>query len=474
MLAAPAGAAADPAHRVELADIVRARGAAYQHAHPLCRAQRRALRAIADRRTVALGGHRAVCTTCGAERLTYNSCRNRHCPKCQSVATERWLVARRREVLPIPYFHVVFTLPHALNPLAQSHPRLIYRLLFHAAASTLLRFGRDPRHLGGDLGVTAVLHTWGQTLTQHVHVHCVVTGGALARDGTRWIPAHANFLFPVRALAKVFRGRYLAGLRRAFDQGALQFAGSLASLAEPAAFAAWLEALRTQAWVVYCKPPFAGPEHVLAYLGRYTHRVAISNDRLVGVGDGRVRFRWRDYADGDRVKVLALAVDEFLRRFLLHVVPAGFVRIRHFGLLANRHRATALAQCRALLSQPPPPMDPPESVRDLLLRVTGIDIERWPSVSAGPAPPDRGPRPRARRLGHVVTPARHSHSPPRPAPPAPARPCAYSSSSRASRASPDAGAPAPTRSPGHPSTMLGSTAPPIPAQFALLLASPPR
>ncbi len=378
-----AGAAVAHGPRVELADIVRAHGAAYQATHPLGHAQRRALRAIAVCRTAALGGHRAVCTTCGAERLTYNSCRNRHCPKCQRVATERWLAARHREVLPIPYFHVVFTLPHALNPLAQSHPQLLYRLLFQTATATLQRFGRDPRHLGGDLGGTAVLHTWGQTLTQHVHVHCVVTGGALARDGTRWIPARPGFLFPVRALAKVFRGRYLAGLRRAFDRGDLHLTGGLAPLADPAALTAWLAELRAQAWVVYCKPPFAGPEHVLAYLGRYTHRVALSNDRLVAVADGRVRFRWRDYADGDRLKIMDLAVDEFLRRFLLHVVPDGFVRIRHFGLLANRRRTAALAQCRALLAQPPPPPAPAESVRDLMMRVTGIDIERCPSCQQG-------------------------------------------------------------------------------------------
>lgn len=382
-LAAPAGVGAERARRVELADIVRAHGAVYQPAHPLCRAQRRALRAIATCRTAALGGHRAVCPACGAERITYNSCRNRHCPKCQRVATERWLTARRREVLPIPSFHVVFTLPHALNPLAQSHPRLIYRLLFHAAASTLTRFGRDPRHLGGALGVTAVLHTWGQPLTQHVHVHCVVTGGGLARDGTRWIPARPGFLFPVRALAQVFRGRSLAGLRQAFDRGDLHLTGGLATLAEPAAFAAWLDELRAQAWVVYCKAPFAGPEHVLAYLGRYTHRIALSNDRLLAVADGRVRFRWRDYADGNRVKGLDLDADEFLRRFRLHVVPDGFVRIRHFGLLANRRRAAALAQCRALLAQPAPPTGPPESARALMLRLTGIDIERCPSCQQG-------------------------------------------------------------------------------------------
>ena len=266
--------------------------------------------------------------------------------------------------------------------------RLVYRLLFQAAASTLTRFGRDPRHLGGDLGVTAVLHTWGQTLTQHVHVHCLVTGGALARDGTRWIPARPGFLFPVRALAQVFRGRYLAGLQRAFARGELHFTGGLAPLAEPAAFAAWVTELRQHAWVVYCKPPFAGPEHVLAYLGRYTHRVALSNDRLLTLSAGRVRFRWRDYADGDRVKVMELDADEFLRRFLLHVVPDRFVRIRHIGLLANRCRAATLAQCRAVLAQPPPPaLTEVESVRALLLRVMGIDIERCPVCRLGALQP---------------------------------------------------------------------------------------
>jgi hypothetical protein len=379
-----AGVAPEGRPRVELADIVRAQGPAYERTHALSRAQRHALRAIARCRTAALGGHRAVCTACGTERITYNSCRNRHCPKCQRVATERWLAARRRELLPIPYFHVVFTLPHQLNPLAQSHPRLIYRLLFHAAASTLLRFGRDPRHLGGNVGVTAVLPTWGQTLAPHVHVHCLVTGGGLAPDGTRWMAARPDFLFPVRALAKVFRGRYLAGLQRAFDRGDLHLTGGLAALAEPAAFAAWLAGLRRSAWVVYCKPPFAGPEHVLAYLGRYPHRVALSNDRLVALADGRVRFRWRDSADGDRVKIMELDVDEFLRRFLLHIVPDGFVRIRHFGLLANRRRAGHLAQCRALLASPTgPPPEPPESVRALMLRLTGLDIDLCPVCQQG-------------------------------------------------------------------------------------------
>jgi hypothetical protein len=378
-----AGAVDARRRRVELADVFRARGAEYRRTHPLSRAQRRAMRAIEACRTAALGGHRERCEACGAERITYNSCRNRHCPKCQRLATERWLAARRRELLPIEYFHVVFTLPHALNPLAQSHPRLIYALLFQAAASTLARFGRDPRQLGGELGVTAILHTWGQNLSQHLHVHCVVTGGALSPDGARWIRARAGFLFPVRALAKLFRGTYLAALRRAFAAGPLHLTGSLAPLAEPAAFTAWLAGLRRQPWVVYCKPPFAGPEPALAYLGRYTHRVAISNERLVGLAAGRVRFRWRDYADGGRVKLMELEAEEFLRRFLLHVVPDGFVRIRHFGLLANRTRKAKLARCRALLARPVPPPAQPESARAVMLRVTGIDIELCPVCQQG-------------------------------------------------------------------------------------------
>jgi Putative transposase/Transposase zinc-binding domain len=402
-----AGATTERGSRVELADIVRAYGATYRRTHVLARAQGRALRAIEVCRTAVLGGHRAVCTTCGAERITYNSCRNRHCPKCQRVATERWLAARRRDLLPIPYFHVVFTLPHALNPLAQSHPRLIYRLLFQAAATTLARFGRDPRHLGGELGITAILHTWGQNLSQHLHVHCVVTGGALAADGSRWVAARPSFLFPVRALAKLFRGLFLADLQRAVTRGETHFTGGLAALAAPDAFAAWLTSLRTSAWVVYCKAPFAGPEHVLAYLGRYTHRVAISNDRLVACVQGRVRFHWRDYADGDRVKVLDLEAAEFLRRFLLHVVPDGFVRIRHFGLLANRTRAAKLARARARLAQPPPPPpEPPAPVRVVMLRVSGIDIDRCPVCRLG----------LLRRVG-LLPPARpDAHAPPRPGP----------------------------------------------------------
>jgi hypothetical protein len=269
------------------------------------------------------------------------------------VANERWLAARRAELLPIPYFHVVFTLPHALNALAQGNPRVVYDLLFRAATDTLLAFGRDPRHLGGTIGVTAILHTWGQTLTQHVHLHCLVTGGALSPDGTRWIASHAAFLFPVRALAVVFRAKYLDALRAAHAAHRLACAGGTATLGDPAAFARFLDTLHTTDWVVYAKPPFGGADHVLAYLARYTHRVAISQHRLVDFIAGTVRFRYRDYADHDRLKVLALDGPEFLRRFLLHVLPTGFVRIRHAGLFGNRNRHARLDRCRALLGVSP-------------------------------------------------------------------------------------------------------------------------
>jgi hypothetical protein len=370
--------------RVELAALVRTHGAAYRQAHRLTRGQHRALRAIAACRTAALGGHTEACDHCGALRIAYNSCRNRHCPKCQRLAKARWLAARRADLLPVEYFHVVFTRPHALNPLAQGNPRVLYGLLFQAARETLATFGDEPRHLGGEIGGIAILHTWGQTLEQHLHLHCVVPGGALARDGARWLAAKRGFLFPVRALARVFRGKYLTGLRRVFARGELRFAGSVAGLAEPAAFHAFLATLRTQNWVVYAKPPFGGPAQVLEYLGRYTHRVALSNDRLLSIDGGQVRFRWTDYARGNRLKTMTLAAEEFLRRFLLHVLPAGFVRIRPFGFLANRGRTVKLARCRALLAtRPPEPPAAPEPVAALMRRLTGVDITRCPVCHAG-------------------------------------------------------------------------------------------
>jgi len=261
----------------------------------------------------------------------------------------------------IPYFHVVFTLPHALNALAQGNPRVIYTLLFRAAADTLLTFGRDPRHLGGTVGITAILHTWSQTLTEHVHVHCLVTGGALSRDRTRWIHGRAAFLFPVKALSVVFRAKYLTGLQRACTDGTLTFAAGTAPLADAGRFAALVTQLRATPWVVYAKRPFGGPAQVLQYLGRYTHRIAISNARLVSLTDGVVQFRWKDYADRGRTKIMALGVEEFLRRFLLHVLPRGFVRIRHFGLLANRQRSTLIARAQDLLAAPTPATAPADA-----------------------------------------------------------------------------------------------------------------
>jgi Putative transposase/Transposase zinc-binding domain len=341
-----ATAAAGERAGYEVADIVRAHGDAYRRTYAVSPAQAVALRAIVRCRTAALGGHVEACDACGARQVAYNSCRNRNCPKCQGGERAKWLAAQQAALLPVEYFHIVFTLPHPLNALLRVNPRRLYALLFRAAAATLQCFAHDPRHLGAELGVTAVLHTWGQNLSQHVHVHCVVTGGGLTPDGQRWVSTRAGFLFPVRALSQVFRGKFLAGVRQLRARNALRFAGDSAALAGEHAWSAWLQDLRTRDWVVYAKPPFGGPERVLKYLSRYTHRIAIANHRLVSIEDGVVRFRCRDYAHHNHVKVMALPAEEFLRRFLLHVVPSGFMRIRHFGLLANRHRTAKLARCR--------------------------------------------------------------------------------------------------------------------------------
>ena len=382
-----ASVVASPA--LTLGDVVRAYGGAYRQMHPLCGVQDKALRAIARCRTAALGGHRSRCDHCGAEVIQYNSCRNRHCPTCQTVARLRWVQAREAELLPVPYFHVVFTLPHDLNPLAQGNPRVIYRLLFQSASQTLLRFAADPKHLGAKPGIVMVLHTWGQTLDQHLHVHCVVTGGGLSPDGTRWVPCKRNphaqrvFLFPVKALSKVFRGTFISALRQAFDDGELHFAGATEPFASPAGFTVLLDRLHARDWVIYAKRPFAGPEQVIRYLGRYTHRVAIGNHRLLGMDDGQVTFRYRDYADHGENKVMSLDADEFLRRFLLHILPSGFVRLRHYGILANRCRQQTLARCRELLNQPAPTQPQDESVPDLLQRLAGIDITLCPICRRG-------------------------------------------------------------------------------------------
>jgi hypothetical protein len=327
------------------------------------------LTAITRCRTAALGGHRDRCTSCGHTAISYNSCRNRHCPKCQGNARIRWLEQRERELLPTRYVHAVFTLPRELAPIALQNKRLIYSLLFRTSAATLLEVARDPRHLGAEIGFFSVLHTWDQRLQHHPHVHCVIAAGGLAPDHRIWISSRRTFFLPVKVLGRVFRGKFIAGLKTAFHQGKLEFHGQFASLAEPRCFAAWLRVLFRHDWVVYSKRPFGGPEHALRYLGAYTHRVGISNSRLVAFSNGQVSFRWRDSAHGNKKRVMSLPVDEFLRRFLLHLVPPGFVRIRNFGFLANRQRATLLPLCFSLLESPPEqPTDAPQpAARSTLL-----------------------------------------------------------------------------------------------------------
>jgi hypothetical protein len=342
---------------LEVADIVRTYGTAFvkRHGRWLTGLHLKVLRAIVACRTAALGGHIEQCDSCGQRAISYNSCLNRHCPKCQAAARQRWLEKRSTELLPVPYYHVVFTLPHVLAPLALQNKALVYGLLFRAAAQTLLQIAADPKHLGADIGFLAVLHTWGQTLLAHPHLHCVVPGGGLSPDHRRWIPCGPKFFLPVKVLAPVFRGKFLAGLERAFEKHKLTLAGQLAPLQSPAAFAALLRTAAQRNWVVYAKRPFAGPAQVLTYLSRYTHRIAIANSRLLAMAEGKVTFRWRDYARGHQTRTMTLATDEFLRRFLLHVLPEGFVRIRYFGLLANRHRTQLLDLCRHLLRTTAPP-----------------------------------------------------------------------------------------------------------------------
>ncbi len=371
---AHAGHAAPTARpALEVADILRERGDAYDESHRLSAQQQRVVDALVNCRTAALGGFKAECDRCGAVTIQYASCRNRHCPKCQTLSQARWVERQCADLLDIGYWHVVFTLPHELNPVAQGNPALIYRLLFRAASQTLLEFGRNPRWLGGELGITMVLHTWGQTLGQHIHVHCIVTDGGLSPDGERWLtPARKGFLFPTAALSKVFRGKYLDFLGAAHRDGELRLKSAGGD--DSGEFECLKTALRSHDWVVYSKAPFADAEQVLAYLGRYTHKTAIGNHRLVDFDGERVRFRWRDYADGNTVKVMQLDADEFIRRLLLHVLPRGFTRLRHYGLLANRCRARKLALCRGLLHQPAAEPREPETTREMMLRLTGIDI----------------------------------------------------------------------------------------------------
>jgi len=373
---------------LEVADILRISGNSFvkRHGSYLAPQHRRVMDAIVRCRTAALGGHRDRCSGCGHQAISYNSCRNRHCPKCQSNARDRWLAARSAELLPVPYFHIVFTLPHELSALVLQNKKLLYDLLFRASAATLLEVGRDPKHLGADIGLLSVLHTWGQNLQHHPHVHCVVPGGGLALDGSRWITASSRFFLPVRVLSRVFRGKFTAELKQLLLQGKLQFHGSLQELASPDHFQGFLRKLFRKDWVVYAKPPFGGAEHVLHYLARYTHRVAISNHRLVSFKDDQVSFRWKQ-------KVMTVSADEFLRRFLIHVLPKGLIRIRHFGLFANRKRSASLRRCRMLLNTVAPPLQPVPTaqIKCPLCSELMLVIERFTSLQLLSAPQSTAP-----------------------------------------------------------------------------------
>ena len=365
---------------LEVADIFRRHGAAYRqtHAGHLGRTEGRVMAAIEACRTSALGGHAERCTDCGFIRYAYNSCRDRHCPKCQGLARAEWLEARHAELLPAPYFHVVFAVPAPIADIAFYNKAIVYGILFRAAAEALRDIARDPRHLGAEIGAVAVLHTWGQALHHHPHLHCIIPGGGISPERTRWIACRPGFFLPVRVLSRRFRDLFVQQLRAAFAEGQLRLPGVLAALADPAAFFARADELGRSEWVVFAKPPFAGPEQVLGYLGRYTHRVAIANSRLVGFDDGWVSFTWKDYREGGKTKTMRLSADEFIRRFLQHTVPDHFHRIRHFGFLANRHRAEKLALCRKLLAAPTPQPPSPRRWQERLFNLTGQDVELCP------------------------------------------------------------------------------------------------
>lgn len=376
--------------KLEVADVFRRYGAAYRqhHAGSLPRGQRRVMSAIELCRTAALGGHLEQCDSCGHQRPAYHSCRNRHCPKCQSLARAQWLQDRQAELLPTQYFHVVFTLPAEIAAIAYQNKEVVYGILFRAAAETLRTIAADPKHLGVEIGFLAILHSWGQNLLFHPHLHCVVPGGGISPDGQRWIACRPRFFLPVRVLSCLFRRLFLEHLQTAFDHGQLQFFAALERLREPRAFAQYLAPLKKADWVVYSKPPFGGPEHVLNYLGRYTHRVAISNNRLLAIDNSKVTFSWKGYRDHDRQKIMTLDADEFIRRFLLHVLPDGFQRIRHYGFLSHRYRQAKLALCRQLLGVVLPLVDPDSAqdkpdYRELYEQLTGKSLRECPVCHAG-------------------------------------------------------------------------------------------
>jgi Putative transposase/Transposase zinc-binding domain len=375
--------------KFEVADVFRRYGEVYREKHgaSMSTVQRRVMTAIELCRTAALGGHLERCDECGHERNCFNSCRDRHCPKCQSLARAQWIEDRQSELLEVPYFHVVFTVPQEIAAIAYQNKKVVYGILFCTTAETLTTIAADPQHLGAEIGFFAVLHSWGQNLQFHPHLHCVVPGGGLSAAGQRWISCRPNFFLPVRVLSHLFRRLFLASLQKAFDSGKLRFFGRLEPLSEPDTFAQHCAELKDKEWVVYAKRPFAGPQQVLDYVGRYTHRVAISNNRLLDIENDRVCFQWRDYRAGGQVKTMTLSADEFIRRFLLHVLPNGFQRIRYYGLLGNRYRKEKLSHCRRLLGMQIPDQHTlvpvQEDYRDRYEDLTGSSLRQCPQCQRG-------------------------------------------------------------------------------------------
>ena len=369
---------------LELADIFRQYGESYRQAYAPSYHQLRVMRAIELCRTDALGGHVDKCDSCGNLRISYNSCRNRHCPKCQSLAKFQWLEARMQELLPVAYFHVVFTIPDCFNALALQNKPVFYNLLFKAVSQTLTKIAMDEKHLGAQIGFTAVLHTWGQNLLLHPHIHCIVPSGGISKDGQHWIACREGFFLPVRVLSRLFRGLFLDYLNIAYENAQLEFHGQLKDLSDKQAWASLVKDCYQQDWVVYAKQPFGGPEQVLNYLGQYTHRIAISNHRLISLENGQVSFRWKDYANDNAPKVMTLDAEEFIRRFLLHVLPPGFQRIRYFGFLSNCHRKQKLTVCRQLLGvKSSPATNKVQDWKTQYQMLTGLSIDTCPLCKQG-------------------------------------------------------------------------------------------
>ena len=383
--------------KYEVAEVIRRYGESFFRIHPQPSHHRRTLSALSQCRTAALGGHVDQCDECGATRISYNSCRNRHCPKCQGLSQQRWVEAREADLLPVPYYHLVFTLPDALNLLCLSNPRSLYHLLFRCSWETVQTFAADHKYLGAQTGMVAVLHTWGQNLSLHPHVHAIVPGGGLTPQGQwRMAKGKKKFLFPVKAMSQVFRGKFLAGLRALRAAGELAYQGQAASLSEDAAWRELCHCLYCKPWVIYAKRPFAGPQQVIRYLGRYTHRIAISNHRLRSIENGKVSFSWKDYRQGGKKGLMTLSANEFLRRFCLHILPPGFTRLRHYGILASRNKTQALAQARESLGVEAPPKPSEKDWQEKLHEVTGLDLGQCPCCKTGRMRLRRGLAPTAR------------------------------------------------------------------------------